>query len=385
MMPGQRELLCARAYLSRVVEPPALALSELIDEVGAVRAARLVAAGQVPHRVAAETSARRDDDRAEADLSAIAAIGGRLVVPEDAEWPTAAFSCFNAPTARADQRWRPPVALWVRGHRLDELGARAVAVVGARAATRYGEQVATDFGYGLAESGIVVVSGAAFGIDGAAHRGALAAEGYTVAVQACGLDRVYPAGHQGLLDRIAAGGAVVSEYPPGIRPARHRFLVRNRLIAALSAGTVVVEAGVRSGARCTASAAAALGRVVMAVPGPVTSALSVGCHSLLREEQALLVTRVEEVVEAVGRIGDDLAPPLIAPHRCTDGLSPELRAVYEALPARACRHPEQLVQDSGVPLHRVRSALPLLELRGLVKCGVSGWCRIVAGGGRGGA
>ena len=385
MMPGQRELLRARAYLSRVVEPPSQVITELIDEVGAVRAARLVAAGQVPHRVAAEISARRGDDRAEADLSAIAAIGGRLVVPEDAEWPTAAFSCFSRPTALADQRWRPPVALWVRGHRLDELGARAVAVVGARAATGYGEQVAADFGYGLAESGIAVVSGAAFGIDGAAHRGALAAEGYTVAVQACGLDGSYPAGHQGLLDRIAASGAVVSEYPPGVRPARHRFLVRNRLIAALTAGTVVVEAGVRSGARCTASAAAALGRVVMAVPGPVTSALSVGCHMLLREEQALLVTRVEEVVEAVGRIGDDLAPPLIAPPRCTDGLSPELRAVYEALPARASRHPEQLVQDSGVPLHRVRSALPLLELRGLVKCGVSGWCRIVAGTGRGGA
>lgn len=232
MTPGQRELRRARAYLSRVVEPPAQAISELIDEVGAVRAARLVAAGQVPHRVAAETSARRGDDRAEADLSAIAALGGRLVVPEDGEWPAAALSCFTTPNALADERWRPPVALWVRGHRLDELGERAVAVVGARAATGYGEHVAAEFGYGLAESGVTVVSGAAFGIDGAAHRGALAAEGYTVAVQACGLDRAYPAGHQGLLDRIAASGAVVSEYPPGARPARHRFLVRNRLIAA---------------------------------------------------------------------------------------------------------------------------------------------------------
>lgn len=151
----------------------------------------------------------------------------------------------------------------------------------------------------------------------------------------------------------------------------------------MTAGTVVVEAGVRSGARCTASAATALGRVVMAVPGPVTSVLSVGCHLLLREEQAVLVTR--EVVEAVGRIGDDLAPALSTPHRPTDGLSPALRAVYEALPARACRYPEQLVHDSGLPLHEVRSALPLLELRGLVKCGVSGWYRIVADTGRGGA
>ena len=385
MTPGQREVRRARAYLSRVAEPPAPSLSELIDEVGVVRSARLVSAGQVPPRVAAETGARRDDDRADADLSAIAAIGGRLVVPEDSEWPARFFSCFDTPAAQADERWRAPVALWVRGTRLDEIGARAVAIVGARAATGYGEQVAAEFGYGLAEGGLAVVSGAAFGIDGAAHRGALAADGLTVAVQACGLDRCYPAGHQGLLDRIAAGGAVISEYPPGTRPARHRFLVRNRLIAAFAVGTVVVEAGMRSGARRTATAAAALGRVVMAVPGPVTSALSAGCHLLVREEQAVLVTRVEEVLEAVARIGEDLAPPLTTPRRQTDGLSPELHAVYEALPARASRHPEQLVHDSGVPLHRVRCALPLLELQGLVRCGTSGWHRIVANAGCGGA
>ncbi|HJT03238.1 MAG TPA: DNA-processing protein DprA [Pseudonocardiaceae bacterium] len=385
MTPGQRELRRARAYLSRVAEPPAHALSELIDEVGPVRSARLVAAGQVPHPVAIETRARREGDRADADLSAIAAIGGRLVVPEDSEWPTASFSCFNTPTAQADERWRAPVALWVRGGRFDDISVRAVALVGARAATGYGEHVAAEFGYGLAERGLAVVSGAAFGIDGAAHRGALAAEGLTVAVQACGLDRTYPAGHHGLLDRIATDGAVISEYPPGTRPARHRFLVRNRLIAGLAAGTVVVEAGVRSGARRTATAAAALGRVVMAVPGPVTSALSAGCHLLIREEQAVLVTRVEEVLEAVGRIGEDLALPLTTPWQRTDGLSPELRAVYEALPARACRHPEQLVHESGVPLHRVRSALPLLELQGLVRCTTSGWHRIDASGGRGGA
>lgn len=376
MTPGEREMRRARAYLSRVAEAPAPALSGLIEELGPVRAARVIAAGGICDRVAAETGARRADDRAEADLSAIAALGGRLVIPEDTEWPAEALACFATPAAQADERWRAPIALWVRGTgRLDELGARAVAVVGARAATGYGEHVAADFGYGLAEGGLVVVSGAAFGIDGAAHRGALAAEGCTVAVQACGLDRVYPAGHHGLLDRIAASGAVVSEYPPGVRPARHRFLVRNRLIAALTAGTVVVEAGLRSGARRTATAAAALGRVVMAVPGPVTSALSVGCHLLVRDEQAVLVTRVAEVVEAVGRIGADLAPPLATPCRRTDGLSPDELAVYEALPVRASRHPEQLVRESGVPLHRVRSALPLLELAGLVGCGVSGWHR----------
>jgi DNA processing protein len=204
-------------------------------------------------------------------------------------------------------------------------------------------------------------------------------------VQACGLDQAYPASHLRLLDRVAERGVVVSEYPPGVRPARFRFLVRNRLIAALATGTLVVEAGVRSGARRTAAAAAALGRIVMAVPGPITSALSVGCHLLVREEQAVLVTRVAEVIEAVGRIGTDLAPPLSTSRCRTDGLSPELLAVYEALPVRTCRYPEQLVRDSGVPLHRVRSALPLLELQGLVACGVTGWYRMSPDPRRGGA
>src|SRR5262245_22330557 len=175
------DLRCARAYLSRVAEPPAPALSELIDELGPLRAARLVAAGDVADPVAAETAARRGDERAEADLSAIAALGGRLVIPEDTEWPAEALSCFATPAAQAAKRWRAPIALWVRGAgRLDELGERAVAVVGARAATGYGEHVAAELGYGLAECGRVVVSGAAFGIDGAAHRGALSADGCTV-------------------------------------------------------------------------------------------------------------------------------------------------------------------------------------------------------------
>ncbi|MGH4025360.1 MAG: DNA-processing protein DprA, partial [Pseudonocardiaceae bacterium] len=369
------------AYLNRVAEPPTAALAELIGEVGPVRAARLVAAGQVSDRVAAETGARRLDGRAEADLSAIAALGGRLVVPEDDEWPTDAFTCFDTPMALAEERWRAPVALWVRGPaRLEEIGDRAVAVVGARAATGYGEHVAADFGYGLAQDGVTVVSGAAYGIDGAAHRGALAADGPTVAVQACGLDRAYPAGHQRLLEQIAQRGAVLSEYPPGVCPARYRFLVRNRLIAAFAAGTVVVEAGLRSGAQRTAAAAAALGRVVMAVPGPITSALSVGCHQLVREEQAVLVTRVAEVLEAVSPLGTGLAPVLRTPARHIDGLSADLLAVYEALPARAPRHPEQLTGESGVPLHKVRSALPLLELQGLVGYGVKGWYRLSSSG-----
>ncbi len=157
-----------------------------------------------------------------------------------------------------------------------------------------------------------MVSGAAIGVDGAAHRGALAVDGPTVAVLACGVDRAYPGTHAALLGRIANSGLVVSEYPPGCVPARHRFLVRNRLIAGMAAGTVVVEAGLRSGAQRTAADALALGRLVMAVPGPVTSGLSAGCHRLIRGG-ALLVTRAEEVLEAVGRIGLDLADEPAAP------------------------------------------------------------------------
>jgi DNA processing protein len=374
---GERELRRARAYLNRVAEPPAPALCDLVEALGPVHAARRVAQGEVPEAVAAETGARRDDHCAETDLAAATALGARLVVPEDDEWPEWSFACFDTPRARSDERLRAPLALWVRGAaRLDAVQQRsAAAVVGARAATSYGEHVAAEFGYRLADRDIAVISGAAYGIDGAAHRGALAAEGISFAVQACGLDRVYPAGHVGLLDRVVVRGAAVSEYPPGIRPAKHRFLIRNRLLAALSAGVVVVEAGRRSGARSTAASASALGRLVMAVPGPVTSALSVGCHLLVREADALLVTRAEEVIEAVGRIGADLAPPLPSPVRPTDGLPADLLAVYEALPARAPRHAEQLIRESGVTLQRVRAALPLLELRGLVSCGADGWRR----------
>jgi DNA processing protein len=222
------EVLRARAYLSRVAEPPAPALAAFVEVLGPVAAAARVRTGDVPDPVAGETAARRTTDRADVDLEAAHDTGARLLVPEDAAWPRNALApCLLAgvPTLA------PPVALWVRGPRqAAELSERAVAVVGARAATSYGTHVAGELGAGLAAAGATVVSGAAIGIDGAAHRGSLAVDGATVAVLACGVDRVYPAGHATLLERIAATGLVVSEYPPGSVPARHRFLVRNRLI-----------------------------------------------------------------------------------------------------------------------------------------------------------
>jgi DNA processing protein len=224
------------------------------------------------------------------------------------------------------------------------------------------------------------VSGAAYGIDGAAHRGALAADGPTVAILGCGVDRPYPAGHASLLDRIAERGLVVSEYPPGTPPARHRFLVRNRLIAALAAGVVVVEAGRRSGTRNTAATAAGLGRLVMAVPGPVGSAMSVGCHELLRTGEASLVTAAAEVAETVGRIGVDLAPAAADEEaRETDGLDERALRVHEALDRREGMSAEQVAVRSGVPQDRVRAVLPALELTGLAERCETGWRRRSAG------
>ncbi len=367
------DVRAARAYLLRVAEPPAPALGVFVDRLGPVRAAALVRAGDVPDPVRDETSARREVDQVEVDLAAAAASGARLVVPEDEEWPGWPLLSLSNALGRGERRAAPPLALWVRGSvQLGEALQSAVSVVGARSATRYGEHVATEFGYGLAEEAVTVVSGAAFGIDGAAHRGALAAEGTTIAVLACGVDVGYPAAHSALLDRIAASGAVVSEYPPGTSPAKHRFLVRNRLIAALGAGTVVVEAGVRSGARNTATWAASLGRPLLAVPGAVTSGMSRGCHELLRDGVAGLVCSVPEILEAVGRIGD-FAPRPTSPQRPTDRLGEQALRVHGALGARKSLSPEQVAAASGVPIERVRAILPELELTGLALRGEEGW------------
>jgi DNA processing protein len=270
----------------------------------------------------------------------------------------------------------PPVALWVRGPvRLDELVDRSVAVVGSRASTAYGEHVAAELGYQLGERGWTVVSGGAFGIDAAAHRGALAAEAPTLAVLACGVDRPYPAAHGALFHRIAETGLVVSEWPPGCAPLRHRFLVRNRLIAALTRGTVVVEAAARSGAQATAQRARRLGREVLVVPGPVTSAMSVGCHELLREREvgATLVTSAAQVIEAVGGIGVDLADPPERPASPRDGLSDVATRVLDACPVRTGVSPERLAAIAGCDVLDVLRVLPALELADLVQWTGTGW------------
>ncbi len=280
--------------------------------------------GATADRMAALRTRARQADPAH-DLTTAASIGARFVIPGDAEWPS---QLDDLAAAR-------PLGLWVRGApNLRHWALRSVAVVGARNCTPYGAHTATNLAAGLAERGWVVVSGAAYGIDGAAHRGALATGGATVAVLACGTDVAYPRGHAGLLGRIVRQGLVVGELPPGSHPTRSRFVLRNRVIAALTRGTVVIEAAHRSGSLVTARAAQRIGRHTMGIPGPVTSSASAGVHELLRGG-AVLVTDASDVVELVGAMGDDLAPERRGPTLPRDLLTAETARLLEAMPGRS--------------------------------------------------
>lgn len=359
------EVRQAWAYLSRVAEPPCPELAALVAILGPVEAASCVKGGKVDEKLAERTDARRKIDCGAKDLELLDRLGGRLITADEEEWPLLAFAGFAGVATHARPDGHAPMVLWVVGPAaLNEAADRAAAIVGTRAATAYGEHVAADLATGLAERDAAVVSGGAYGIDGAAHRAALAADGFTVAVLAGGVDVSYPAGHAALFHRIAEEGLLVTEYPPGVRPARHRFLTRNRLVAALSGATVVVEAGARSGAANTAAWARALGRGVCAVPGPVTSSASVGCHVLLRAG-ATVVTRAEEVVELVGRAGE-LAPDEERPASLLDGLADNEQRVYDALPARGARTADEIAVASGLPPTQVLGPLSMLEIAGLV-------------------
>ena len=383
---GGAGLRRARAWLSRAVEPGTIDFWRYVEDVGPVDAVRRLRSGKAPERIRSLVGARAHEDATLADLARAERCGARLLVPEDDEWPALPLHALTLavgeepiePTGQSDRTTAPvpPLALWVRGTaRLDELVDRSVAIVGSRASTAYGEHVAAELGHQLGERGWTVVSGGAFGIDAAAHRGALAAEAPTLAVLACGVDRPYPAAHGALFQRIAENGLLVSEWPPGCAPLRHRFLVRNRLIAALTRGTVVVEAAARSGAQATARRAQDLGRQVLVVPGPVTSAMSVGCHELLRDEdlRAVLVSSAAQVVQAVGRIGDDLAPPVEGPSSPRDGLSDVALRVLDACPVRTGAPPERLAAVAGCDVLDVLRVLPALELADLVEWTGSGW------------
>lgn len=355
----------ARAAWARLAEPADDRALRLIEEYGAAGALALAVGRdtRVPEifRTRAERYAVGTDPTVH--LEAARVVGATVVCPGDPEWPD-----------RLDDHPAPPICLWVRGNPdLAGLTERAVSVVGARTSTAYGDAVAQDFGAGLAERGWTVVSGAAFGIDAAAHRGALAADGLTVAALAGGVDRPYPLAHSALLARIVEVGSVVAEVPPGSAPTRPRFLLRNRIIATIARGTVVVEAGLRSGSLNTARTAAEVGRPVGVVPGPVTSMMSAGCHQARRDGYAEIVTDVDEVVDLVGDLGADAAPRRSDPVQESDRLSPHDRLVLASVPVRRADPADAVALAAGLALPSTLAALGRLELTGLVERRGSEW------------
>jgi len=362
----------ARVVLSRVGEPGDPRLTDLVEELGAVTVLESLRRQGADKELGADLAERLESVDPVRELERASSRGIRFVVPGDAEWPTTLADLAHAP--HLHERGGVPVGLWCRGKlRLDESVEQAVAVVGSRSATTYGADVAADVAAVLARQQWTVVSGAAFGIDQAAHRGALAARGLTLAVLACGVDRAYPATHRNLLDYIADVGLVVSEAPPGCAPTRIRFLARNRVIAGLSRGVVVVEAAVRSGALNTASWAAGLGRTVMAVPGPVTSAPSAGAHQLIRARDALLVTSGEEVHEALGPMGSAALADPREPERPRDGVTPRARQVLDAVPVHQPADARSVARTAGVAVGRTKEDLLTLHRAGLVEHSLGRW------------
>jgi DNA processing protein len=350
-----------RMAWSRLAEPGDARLAALVREVGPGTALRALVTRDVPWM--ARYRGRLADLDPARDQRVIQRLGGRVLTPADAEWPQ-----------RLGELDAPPLCLWVRGPVALDLLDRSVAIVGARAATAYGEHVTGEIACGVADRGLVVVSGLAYGIDAAAHRAALTS-GLTIAVLAGGADRPYPQGNDRLMVELCAQGAVVSEVPPGSAPTRGRFLQRNRMIAAMTAGTVVVEAALRSGALNTARTAAELGRPVGAVPGPVTSASSAGCHEIVRDGRAALVTDSAEVVELVGRLGADLAPARRGVARPVDDLDPTTMRMLDALPVRTGRPLDRLSAVAGLEPAAAQAAVGRLTLLGLAQRHGTGWRR----------
>jgi len=396
----------ARAALTYLAEPADRVLGPLLRLHGAARTLEAIKAGGEDGAVAlcvgdteadgiapdvpaaadspetgrmARSSVRRAIERwrvrlpelpSPADVAAFGRSGIRLVCPGDPEWPSQLADLGDA----------QPYALWLRGSAdLRFSCLRSVAIVGSRAATAYGCYVAADFAASVAGRGWSVVSGAAFGIDVSAHRGALGTDGVTIAVLACGVDVPYPAAHEELLDAIAAQGVVVSEWPPGRQVSRLRFLVRNRVIAALATGTLVVEAAERSGALNTARNARDLSRRLMAVPGPITSDMSVGCHRIVREWQCVLVTSADEVMEhlsplgAASAAGESSGSRPVAPVLGRDALDLEAATVLDAVPRRGGMGMTRVAQRAGLPPATVMCRLGELAAAGFIERCEDGW------------
>jgi DNA processing protein len=379
---GAVEEVFARASWTGIAEPGDRAAGELVAALGAAAAlTTLVDRWPVERITAAAATAGSDLTAAEVDgavarwsprlKSGVAIVALRaavnhsvkLVLPTDAAWPP----------GMDDLGPHAPIALWLRGNQSTLARANpGIALVGARAATGYGEHVTMEASAGLVDRGYTIVSGAAYGIDGMAHRAALASDGQTIAFLAGGVDRFYPSGHDALLTRIVETGAVVSELPCGSPPTKWRFLQRNRLIAAASQATIVLEAGWRSGSLNTAGHAATLGRPIGAVPGPVTSAASVGCHRLIREFDAILVTNAAEMAELAPLDSAAGEAEAVAGAGSQSG-GATLTRVIDALSARSPRSTEDVAARAGLSVADVQGQLGTLQVMGGVVESERGW------------
>ena len=367
----------AWAYLSRVVEGPCAPLADLIAELGPEETAYVIRHNDhLPEVLEHRVRARRDWDCAQEDLQCAKANGFRLLTPDMPEWPSAhlagfCYSAMYARQARDTAAWAP-YALWIKGN-IDILHCLSVAVVGSRHPSTEGKRITATLCAEIAAENVGLVSGLACGVDGIAHQTAVQLGAPTIAVVACGLDRVYPARHATLARNIAQYGLIVSEYPPGTRPARYRFLSRNRLLAAFSQGVLVTSAAWRSGALNTASWARDLGKPVMAVPHSSQDVDGAGCHRLIREG-ATLVTRGAEILEELGPIGQ-LALPLESVNSPIDRLTEDEKKVWNAISPFFSSSLEEICAETGLETLKVQMSLKVLIDCRLITVTADRWTR----------
>ncbi len=356
----------ARGYLrlQRVPDVGPIRAKNLLAHFGSVDAifsasvVELERVEGVGQKVAEAVFRARQDDSVQKEIDKAAECGARILCAQDEEYPRLLHHIPD-----------PPICLYVRG-RIEPADAVAVAIVGTRRCSHYGREQALRFGEMLAQAGFTVVSGLARGIDGDAHRGALRAGGRTIAVLGCGLGTIYPPEHEELADEIAQRGAVVSELEIDIGPDSKNFPPRNRIIAGMSLGVLVVEAGQASGALITARLATEYNREVFALPGAVDRpAQNAGSNALIRESQAKLVTCLEDILDELGDVGKVLRPsPVPSPQELpppTD-LDASQRRVWDCV-ANGIEEFEGLCRHTQLDAGFLAATLTRLQLRGLVK------------------
>lgn len=379
------------AYLSRVVEGPSIHIQEFItngrsaDEIAhgvRTRASWIGALGP-------QTQNRYTWDQPAQDLARAQAAGYTLLTPDSPGWPgeniKPTFHCEYPDDDRKlslNEEAVAPHALWVKGEAdLAKLLAQSVGVVGTRTATQYGRHATDDLVRGLAKHQYTIVSGGALGIDTIAHQAALDCGAPTVVVAACGPGYVYPLSNEPLFERVVrAGGAIVTEYPPGTTPDRHRFLTRNRLVAGLTQGTLLVEAAFRSGALNTLKWANAMNKQTMAVPGPITATESLGTNLAIQNKQAAMVLNADQIHEHIVHTGDFDAGEQMEmkyPPTLTQQLSHNELRIYDALPraGEGSRTAEEIAADAGLSIGLTVHILMDLAKRGVVQRERKEWSR----------